>query len=168
VRRRPTISTLLLACLAIAVVLGTTARTQPAGNPSDYWQFPLDDDADDLSAFLLDGWFPRAQSAAFVWIGDEATVGLSVRRAGAFSSTIDGFAHGRPRRVLTSVDGRPIGPADTIDIKPGTTILPIGTLSAGLHRLQLKSLDGSEPESASNPQRVSVAVRKLTITRVGG
>lgn len=167
-RDRPGISTILLTCLAICVVLGTGARTQRAGNPSDYWQFPLDDDADDLSAFLMGGWFPRAPSAAFVWIGDEATVGLSVRRAGAFSSTIEGFAHGRPRRLLTSLDGRPIGPADTIDPKPATTILPIGTLSAGLHRLELKCLDGSEPESASNPQRVSVAVRKLTITRVGG
>jgi hypothetical protein len=150
------------------IVFGGAAHTQVPANASDYWQPPLHDDADDLSAFLIDGWLPRTAPAAYVSIGDVATVGLSVWRAGAFSATLEGFAHLRPRRLQASVDGRPIGPADAIDTRPGATILPVGTLAAGQHRLQLKSLDGAEPESAANPRRVSLAVIRLTITRVGG
>jgi hypothetical protein len=138
----------------------------PAVAPA-FWQFPLDDDADDLDAFLLDGWLARAPGEAHVWIGDEANVGLTVARAGAFAATLEGFAYGHPRRLLTSVDGHAVGPADVLGTEASVTILPIGTLSSGPHQLRLQSLDGSDTADPG-ARRISIAVRKLTITRVGG
>jgi hypothetical protein len=151
--------------LALVVCAAVCTASQGSATPQ-VWQFPLYDDADDLTAFLIDGWMPKAASESFVWINDAANIGLSVRRAGAFAALLEGRASEPQARLRVSLDGQLIGPPDVMSTTFGaTTTLPIGTLAAGEHRLRLEGLYASGIERAP---RMIIAVRRLTITRVGG
>lgn len=147
---------------------GTQVARGAESTAGTVWAQPLQDEADDATAFLIDGWITRTASGQpSVWIGDRASVGFSVSRAGAFAATLEATAHERSRRLQTRVDGQSIGPPILVLVQPGASVvLPIGTLAVGEHRIQLESLDGADP--AADGTRLSVAVQRLTMMRVGG
>ena len=153
---------------AFAALIVALAVMSAHAQVRDFWTPPLVNDADDLAAYLMDGWL-GPDSAHMTSIGATADVGIVVSRAGAFDATFDGSASARTRRLRVTIDGSPIGPPDLIAVSSGAKLtLPIGTLSAGEHRMRLESLDGADPISASDTRRVSFTVRRLTVSRVGG
>lgn len=127
---------------------------------------PIQDDADDATASLGEGWIPGA-AAREAWIGERADVTFTVARPGAFDAQLDATAFRQPRRLHVSVDGNQISPPFVIGVEAAAPIvLPIGTLGFGPHLIRFESLDGADADGSG--QRVSVAVRRLTMERVGG
>jgi hypothetical protein len=155
--------------IAFALLAGGCAQTSDdaaiARSSTSAWS-PIRDDADDASASLARGWSPAPDDRG-AWIGDSAEVTLSVTRPGAFDALLEATAVQAPRRVRVAVDGRPIAPPFSIGVEAGPpVVLPIGTLGFGPHQIRFESLDGTA--AGSSGTRVSVAVRRLTMERVGG
>lgn len=153
----------------VAGLAGACAHTNDsaAGPATSAWS-PIHDDADDATASLGAGWTPsQSPGERVALMGDQADVTFTVTRAGAFDALLDAVSFQKPRRVQIDVDGKAIAPAFLISVDAGAPIvLPIGTFGFGSHQIHFESLDGADASGAG--PRVSVAVRRLILERVGG
>ena len=97
------------------------------------------------------------------WMGRESTLRLSVADAGAHALTVRARAFDQPRRIAVSLDGSDLG---TVLIAPdretsASLILP---LTPGVHRLDLRSLDGADA-AGRDPRLLSIALFEASLWR---
>jgi hypothetical protein len=86
-----------------------------------------------------------------------------VTDAGAHALTIRARAFDRPRRIAVSLEGSDVG---TVLIAPdlktsASLILP---LTAGVHRLELRSQDGADV-ARSDPRPLSIALFEASLVK---
>jgi hypothetical protein len=123
---------------------------------------PEGDGADFL--WLGEGWFdlesetPEPAGAPperWRWMGERARIGLGAPRAGDRVLELRGWSASRPRRIELLLDGR----SEMVMVMSRDAESYRVTLSAtaGLHDVEMRSLDGVEIAGPSDPRRISVA-----------
>jgi hypothetical protein len=97
------------------------------------------------------------------WMGRESTLRVSVPDAGAYALNVTARALERPRRIAVSLDGADVGTVE-ITREPATRASLILSLNPGIHRVDIRSLDGADV-AGSNPRALSIALFEASLAK---
>jgi hypothetical protein len=95
------------------------------------------------------------------WMGRESTLRVSVPNAGGYALNVKARAFERPRRIAVSLDGSDVGTV-VIARDPATRASVSLSLTPGVHRLDLRSLDGADVV-ASDPRPLSIGLFEASL-----